>query len=228
MKRLALLISGLILCAAGALCLGQAGNRLSEADARMILQQMSKKLTENKSLSARFLQERRLTLFNDVLRTRGVFYYQSPGRIRWELVEPYSSIVLMHDTGRMEKFDVFEGRVQRVRTDSGQVLAEVLSRISSWLRGDIEKALEDFVFHMFPGKTYRLVLKPRSEALASMLSNIEFEIDPKSYLVQAISLWENENDLTIIRFLDQRVNESLPDRLFDLNNPLLLKQRDYE
>lgn len=224
MKRFAFFALGLMAFAAGALWGGQASRLLSDVDSRMILKQMSNKLGENKSLKARFVQERRLAMFQDVLRARGVFFYQSPGRVRWEFVEPYASIVLMLETGRVEKFDILEGRAQRVRTDGGQVLGEVLDRISGWLQGNVEQALQDFTFRMFQNRDYRLVLKPRSEALHSILSQIEFEIDSQSFLVLAISLWENETDVTVIRFLDQRVNEPLPELLFDVNNPRLLKE----
>jgi outer membrane lipoprotein-sorting protein len=67
-----------------------------------------------------------------------------------------------------------------------------------------------------------LTLRPKSEALAGFLSRIEFEIDARSYLVLAISLWESGNDATVIRFLDQSVDIPLPDRLFDVNGPRLL------
>ncbi len=87
----------------------------------------------------------------------------------------------------------------------------------------MERALQDFVFQMFPGGNYRLVLRPRSAALSAMLSRIEFEIDPGSFLVQAISLWENESGVTVIRFFDQRLNEPLADALFDLKKPQLLR-----
>jgi len=59
-----------------------------------------------------------------------------------------------------------------------------------------------------------------------MLARIEFVIDPQDYLAQSITLWENENNRTVIRFLEQSLNEPLADDLFDLNKPKLLSDRE--
>jgi outer membrane lipoprotein-sorting protein len=198
---------------------GQGQKPLPDAECRALLKQMSVRLIANSTLAARFVQERHLVLFDDVIRSRGFCYYQSPGRIRWEFVDPYASIVLMLETGEVEKFDVVEGRAVRAGTEGAEVLAEVLERITRWMHGDIEPILRDFAFSLYPGPAYRLVLRPLSKSLAAMLPRIEFEIDPRNDLVQAVTLWENEQNFTVIRFLDQRTNGALPDRLFDVKLP---------
>ncbi|MBM3296454.1 MAG: outer membrane lipoprotein carrier protein LolA [Candidatus Aminicenantes bacterium] len=223
MKRTALLLAGWLVFLAGAPLFGQARKSLPEEEARRLLKQMSAKLAENRSLSARFEQERRLALFDDTLRSRGVFFFRRPGRVRWEFVSPYASIIVMDENGRVERFDVAEGRLRRVRTDGGRAMGEVLSRISGWLYGDLEQSLRDFAFEMFAGPTHTLVLRPKSSALAALLSRIEFDIDPESFLVEAISLWESESDVTVIRFGSQRLNDLLDDALFDLRTPRILK-----
>lgn len=201
---------------------GQGMDLLPDAECRAVLKQMAQSLLTHGTLKARFLQERRLALFDDVLKMKGYFYYQKPGRIRWEFVDPYASILVLLEDGRLERFDVVGGKAVKVRTDNHQISGEVLNQISRWLNGDIERALKDFQVKMVRGAAYRLTLRPKSEALAGFLSRIEFEIDARSYLVLAISLWESGNDVTVIRFLDQSVDIPLPDRLFDVNGPRLL------
>jgi len=201
---------------------GQGTDPLPDAECRTVLKQMAQSLLTHGTLKARFLQERRLALFDDVLKMKGYFYYQKPGRIRWEFADPYASILVLLEDGRMERFDVVGGKAVKVRTDNRQISGEVLNQISRWLNGDLERVLKDFQVKMVRGAAYHLTLRPKSEALAGFLSRIEFEIDARSYLVLAISLWESGNDATVIRFLDQSVDTPLPDRLFDVNGPRLL------
>ncbi len=197
---------------------------LPDAECRAFLKQMAQSIEAHSTLKARFLQERRLALFDDVLKMEGYFYYQKPGRIRWEFIDPYASIMLLLEDGRTERFEIVGGRAVKARTDNRQVSGEVLTQISLWLKGDFEHAMRDFDVEMHRGAKVRLILRPRSESLAALLSKIEFEIDSRSYLVQAISLWEGENDVTVIHFLDLAVDAPLPDDLFDADSPRLLTE----
>lgn len=212
-----------MLSAAGA---QQAEVLLPDAECRAFLKQMAQSIQVHNTLKARFLQERRLVLFDDVLKMEGYFYYRKPGRIRWEFIDPYASIMLLLEDGRTERFEIVGGRAVKARTDDRQVSGEVLTQISRWLKGDFEHAMKDFDVEMHRGAKVRLVLRPKSESLASFLSRIEFEIDSRSYFVLAISLWEGENDVTVIRFLDQDVDALLPDGLFDADGPRLLTERE--
>ena len=146
--------------------------------------------------------------------------YELMYKIGW--INSYASILVLLEDGRMERFDVVGGKAVKVRTDNRQISGEVLNQISRWLNGDLEQVLKDFQVKMVREAAYHLTLRPKSEALAGFLSRIEFEIDARSYLVLAITLWESGNDATVIRFLDQSVDTPLPDRLFDVNGPRLL------
>ena len=200
----------------------QASDPLPDAECRAVLKEMAQSLLSHATLKARFLQDRRLALFDDVLKMKGYFYYQKPGRIRWEFTDPYASILLVLEDGRLERFDVAAGKAIKVPTDDRQISGEVLNQISRWMSGDLDRALKDFEVKMVRGASYHLTLRPKSQALAGFLSQIEFEIDARSYLVLAITLRESGNDATVIRFLDQSVDAALPDRLFDAKGPRLL------
>ena len=120
---------------------GQGAQPLPESESRAVLQQMAQTLAAHATLKARFIQERRLALFDDVLRMKGYFYFQKPGRVRWEFVDPYASILILLEDGRTERFDLAGGKAVRVRTDSSQVSGEVLGQISRWMSGDMGPAL---------------------------------------------------------------------------------------
>lgn len=208
---------------------GSAGQEvvpLPDAECRTILKQMAQSLQTHGTLKARFVQERRLAMFDDVLKMAGYFYYQKPGRIRWEFSDPYASILILLEDGRTERFDLAGGKAVKAASSGVQVSGEVLSQIARWMNGDLESAMKDFEVKMARGAFYRLSLRPKSEALAGFLSRLEFEIDPRSFLVQAISLWEAGDDVTRISFIGQSVDARLPERLFDLKAPCLLAESE--
>lgn len=218
-------LAGLFLLASSAAAPAGPGPQavpVPDAECRAVLKQMAQSLTRHVTLKARFVQERRLAMFDDVLRMTGYFYYQKPGRIRWEFADPYASLLILLENGRAERFDIAGGKAVKSRQEGAQVSSEVLSQISRWLNGDLERALKDFDVRMTRGSSTTLTLRPKSEALAGFLARLEFEIDSRSYLVLSISLWETGEDVTRIRFTDQSVDILLPDRLFDLQAPRLL------
>ena len=45
----------------------------------------------------------------------------------------------------------------------------------------------------------------------------------ESFLVHSVSIWEDEDNYTVIRFINQKIDEKLPDDLFDLKNPRVVK-----
>lgn len=195
----------------------------SDRETSEILQRMSQKVGLNRSIKAKFEQEHRLLMFDDVLRSEGYLYYQKPGRIRWEFTRPYASLTILLENGAVEKFDVIAGRPVRVETGSQKVLAEVLTQIMNWQRGNLLSAAEGFRLVLFPSSGYKLVMIPESKGMAKIFSRLEFEIDKENFLVNSVCLWENENDYTMIRFLDQQVDSELDADLFNAKQPQLEK-----
>jgi outer membrane lipoprotein carrier protein len=195
----------------------------SDGEAREILQRMSQQAALNRSIRARFEQEHRLVMFDDVLRSEGFLYYQKPGRIRWEFTKPYGSLTIMLENGAVEKFDVSAGRPVRVATGSQKVLAEVLTQIMNWQRGNLLSAAEGFRLLLYQSAGYKLVMIPEAKAMAKIFSRLEFEIAKENFLVTSVCLWENESDYTMIRFSDQQVDTELSGELFNLERPQLEK-----
>lgn len=194
-----------------------------DSETKEIVQRMSRQAALNRSIRARFVQEHQLVMFDDILRSEGVLYYQKPGRIRWEFTQPYGSLTIMLETGAVEKFDVIDGRPVRVATGSQKVLAEVLTQIMNWQRGNLLSAAEGFRLLMYPGSGYKLVMIPEAKGMAKIFSRLEFTIAKESFLVTAVCLWENENDYTLIRFFDQQIDTELSPGLFNAKEPQLEK-----
>ncbi len=197
--------------------------QLSDKDCNEILKKMSLKISSNKSLQSGFVQERHLVMFGDTLRSEGYFYYQDPGRIRWEFIKPYASLTILLEQGDIGKYDFLDGRFVKVESGAKEVLSEVLTQIVNWQKGDFSSTNEDFEMSLYKNDGYTLVIKPFSKALAEIISHIEFEIQMESFLVNSVSIWEDENNYTVIRFINQKIDEKIPDDLFDLKNPKVVK-----
>ena len=65
----------------------------------VLLDQVARNMGRVESVFARFAQERHLSLFQEPLRSEGYLCFQKPGRIRWEITQPYQSILVSDGKG---------------------------------------------------------------------------------------------------------------------------------
>lgn len=73
------------------------GKRLKSADAKRYLQAAQEAYAEVSSLKAGFLQESYLSSLETSEASSGTLYFQKPGRMRWEYIEPEKQTFLILD-----------------------------------------------------------------------------------------------------------------------------------
>ena len=191
---------------------------LSPEDTSRFLDDVATTLGGVRTLRTSFVQEREIPLFLDTLKAKGVCYFQAPDKIRWELTEPYVSL-LIHNTNKAAKFDMVEGSLRKMRPGAEDALREILGQIMSWIRGDFKSAREAYNLSLLKGPDYRLVLKPRAKGLGEIIQSVELSIHPKTLHVTAVTIREPEGGRITIRFKEGTINAPLEQALFDLDHP---------
>ncbi|MBN1865701.1 outer membrane lipoprotein carrier protein LolA [Candidatus Sumerlaeota bacterium] len=193
----------------------------SDAERDRFLSSMPETLREIRSLRAEFVQTRHLTAFLDTLEARGVLCFAPPDKLRWELVEPYAT-VLIYDGRSVAKFDRIEGELRRANMGGEELMRELLGQISRWMQGRFETARDLYRLELYEGDDYRLVMRPSAEELRRMIEAVELSIDPVSRQVERVTIREPGEDYVEIRFARREINPTLDPRLFDGANPILL------
>ncbi len=224
MKRIlvSILLAALFFCfsSTASQAAGKNAPSPSVADVDTVIKEITASLQSVKTLKAEFTQERHLAIFLDVLSSRGVFYFEMPGKLRWEITEPFSSILIFNG-GYVAKFNRENGAYVRMKLGMEDVLQEVLNQILAIMHGDFDKVHKVYGIAVIPGNDRRLVLKPRSAGLAKVIKDMELSIDPNTNHVTKIVIHEPQGDHIEIRFLAEEQNGVLDRGIFDLANPLL-------
>lgn len=118
-----------------------------------------------KTLRADFVQERHMRIFEEPLVAKGTIYYKAPAALRWELREPYSS-VLLYSEGELNKWVLDNDRRREINLASQEIMRQVIGMIIEWMRGDLEKSREHFNLTVAHApESYQVELKPRVDAL---------------------------------------------------------------
>ena len=174
------------------------------------LQKESGKLT---SVSARFTQLKDMRILARPLVSTGRFYFKAPDSVRWEYETPVQSILLMNE-GLVRRYT--QGPKGLIE-DAGAVLQAMnvmLSEIALWSRGRFNESTS-FAAEMKPTSESVIVLIPRDEGLAKVITGIEVEFVPeKPGVISKITIREGSGGITTLQFSDVVINAPLNDSVF--------------
>lgn len=191
---------------------------LSRERKAQITSDIEKHLQTLKTLRADFIQERHIALFLDTLNSGGILSFKRPDKLRWELTEPYRTIMLFNNN-EVAKFRIEKGTIEKANFGMEDLLRGVLGQIISILKGDFSKSMEAYNMEVLEGDGYLLKLTPKSERMAKTIHSLELLFDEKSLNMTQIIIREPQNDFMKIIFSNQRINEPINDKLFNLDSP---------
>jgi outer membrane lipoprotein-sorting protein len=158
------------------------------------------------SVTANFIQEKQLPILARPIVSKGQFLFQAPDALRWEYFSPIHTVLLMHD-GQTRKFIQRDGKFLEehgMGVDSMQI---VLREITGWLDGEIT---DTATFQVKSKDGNLIVLIPKNESLAKIISRIELKLLGNSGLMESVTLFEGPESFTRMIFSDGLLNIKIP------------------
>ena len=131
--------------------------------------QVRKDAGQINTIRADFVQEKHLQILSRPLISKGVFYYEAPGSLRWEYQSPIKSILLMHE-GSVTRYICGENGFRRDSGLSLQAMQIVLEEITLWLRGHFTDN-PDFTASLEPDRRIVLLQRKRRFPQSSEILN---------------------------------------------------------
>ncbi len=163
------------------------------------------------TISAHFVQEKHLEILIKPLISKGVFYFEAPGSLRWEYFSPIKSILLMHD-GKIRRFIGNENGFKEDRSPGLQAMEMVLQEIALWLKGQFS---DNPNYTASLEGNNKIIMTPRNKAFAEIIQKIEILLSDRPGVIESVTIYEGENSFTQIRFQDVKINQGLADTLFE-------------
>ena len=207
MKKL-LLIAWLL--AVSLCCLAQQEVSLRERDE--MIRQVVLASEGIRTVQCEFLQEKKLSLLNECMVSKGKMCFQSPDMLSWEYLSPYvytfvlnKQKVLIKSQGKKDVIDV---RTSRLFTEIARIMMGSVT--GSCLRGD-----GDFSVEMLKDKTRWVArLTPKSSGLKRVFSLVTLYINPHEKMVERIEMKEKTGDVTHIMLSGILINHPLNEKVF--------------
>jgi len=192
------------------LCFSQE-KKMSITDANQLRINIIEKSKKTVTIVSEFEQIKHLDFLSNDINSRGSLVYKTPDLIKWEYVKPFNySIIFKND----KLFINDEGVKSNIDLSSNKTFKSLNNLIIKSVRGDM---FDDKLFDMQYFKTqkkYVIKFIPKENSLKSMISVFILSFDKKSLDVLEIKMKENEEDYTLLKFTNQKINTAVSDEIF--------------
>lgn len=170
--------------------------------------------SETQSLKSDFIQEKHLTMMEEVLISKGRFMFKKENNVRWEYLSPINYTILISNSQFVINND---GKVSSYNSESNKLFKEINNMILMAIQGNFVND-PNFTGLFYENELkYLAVLKPQDEILKNILENIEIYFDKSTLGVAEVKFIEPEEDFTLIKFHNRKQNIKIEDDQFKIN-----------
>lgn len=163
------------------------------------------------SIQSDFIQEKHLTMMEEVLVSKGRFLFREPNQVRWEYDAPINYTILIQ---KHEFAIINEGKVSSFDIDGNKMFKEINHMILTAIQGKFLDG-KDFTVIFQENDTRILArLTPTDPQVSSMLKTIEIYFSKKEEDINQVRFIEPGDDFTDIYFMNRLLNTSIPDSAF--------------
>lgn len=174
-------------------------------------QQLLEASSKLQTIHCDFVQKKHLEYLSAVIESNGEFWFEKPGRLRWEYTEPFKYIVLI-DNGVFTVVD--EEKTSHFDLKKNAAFRELNDIISSSVDGTLIES-DKFNVDILENKDYFLVqLDPKNDQMKGVLSKIELYFSKRDLNVEKTRMIESEEDYTEIIFKNRQYNVKVGDEVF--------------
>ena len=166
--------------------------------------------TKIKTVSAHFVQSKRLKILKRPLKAEGLIFFKAPDSLRWEYTSPLQSVLLSYQ-GKTQRFFKHGDRFVPDTSASLQAMQFVLVEIQRWLGGRFD---ENPDFKADLKGNGKIVLTASSKGLSSMINRIELQLSKRPGAIESVTIFEGENSFTRIEFRDAKLNSEINPSIF--------------
>jgi hypothetical protein len=163
-----------------------------------------------RSVQAEFVQEKHLPILAKPLISRGVFYYQGPGSLRWEYRLPVKSVLIMHE-GRIRRFVDGPAGLSEERGAGIDAMQVVMQEIAQWLAGRFDESTI-FEARLEAGGSIELV--PREPSFKKVIQRIVLNLGDRPGMIDHVTIYESQDAFTRMTFNPSEINRPIDGTVF--------------
>lgn len=183
------------------------------SEVETVLQRLKNTAGRVRTIRSAFVQEKHLTMFPEVLTSRGTFCFQRPGRLRWEYLKPIKmGFVIDGDKGR--RWNSLVEQDQTFQLEDSLEMRIAAEQLLIWTELDLDKLQRAYDIELAEPEPVALRLTPKGMAARRFVDHLRVTFAPSGRTVTEVAIFETGGDNTRLRFSDTELNRPLDAALF--------------
>ena len=181
-----------------------------------ILGQMEKAMADVKTVKTRFVQEKKMALFNHPLISRGSIWVEPPAHLLWRVDSPMR-YALAIDGQRARQWDEETGKTTSMALDGNPVFSAVTEQLNAWFGGRYGMLAQDYDIAQQSISPAAFVFVPKPAApSAKMLKAVTVVFREDARYIASIQIDDCGGDVTTLKFEDTEINVPLDPQVWEL------------
>ena len=165
------------------------------------------------SLTADFIQTKHISFLSKPITSTGKLYLKSNENLKWEYVSPTKYSVVFKDKKLLVNN---QGKKSTVDLATNKQFEKLSKLISGTINGDVFNDKEFTISYFKYNNDFIVKLQPKAKDLAKYVKEIELYFDKTGQLVEQSKMIEPNNDYTVIKFTNKKINQTINDSVFSL------------
>lgn len=183
------------------------------AELETVLQRLKNTAGTVDTIRSSFVQEKHLAMFSEVLASHGSFFFQRPGRLRWEYERPVRmGFVIDGDKGR--RWNSLASQEQPFQLADSPEMRIAAEQLLVWTELDLDKLRRCYDIELATRMPVALRLTPKGLAARRFVDHLRVTFSADGMTVAEVAIFEQGGDRTRLCFSDTEINRPLSEALF--------------
>lgn len=190
----------------------QAQDFKNVADVEAVMQKLMQTSKSTQSVSAKFTQEKTMSIVPNPIVSKGLFFFKQPEQIRWEYQSPFKQLMIIAN-GKVIVQD--EKKTKEQDISKNMAARELKKLISGMVSGQMLQSNKQFKTTVYENAdNYKLVLIPTNPNLKNYIASVHHYFTKNTLQTNRVEIMEKGGDKTVISFDNVQVNGTINDSMF--------------
>ncbi len=174
-------------------------------------QRLSAASSTNRSIVARFSQQKKVAGIKEDVTTHGDFYYDNSGDMAMIYDSPEGDKVVMNG----ESFTIIVGGKRIESSAQNPMMAQISYMMQASMTGDVQKLGRGWDLTMESDEVeYRVVVEPIDRRVKRYITSMTMVFDTKTLTLNTLRIDERSGGFTIYNFYSKQINRAVDRKYF--------------
>lgn len=184
---------------------------MTESESKYLREKVIEKSNKTTSIVSNFEQYKHLDFLSNDIKSSGKMAFEFPNSIKWEYEEPFKySVIFKNDKLYIND----DGVKSDIDLSSNKMFKSLNNLIIKSVRGDMFDETRFEIVYYKTSQNYVVSFSPMDKNMKSFISEFILTFDKESLNVVEVKMVESSEDYTLLKFVNQKLNESVSDALF--------------